>query len=271
MTDEIYLNPILWDKAYSIGHEKIDSEHKRIFELTAEVQKYKNDIEKIKKIIKELILYTKTHFYNEETYMRSINYDNLEEHIKEHRKLSKEFTLIVKEVNQISLDQLACKINEFIYTKILHHILIDDKKFHHFRKTREELKNSFRWVSSYKINEEIIDEEHKKLFDIASKALEYSQKDTKNHIKTTITELYVYMQTHFEHEEKFMEEIGYPNLEEHKVLHQTIIDQMNSFIKSLPKIKIVEFEKKLLEYMDIWLINHILFEDRKIIYFQNNR
>jgi hemerythrin len=267
MEKQIYLNSIDWDKAYSVGHERIDNEHKRIFELTAEVQKYKNDIEKIKKIIKELILYTKTHFFNEENYMKSINYDLYEEHKNEHKRLNKEFTSIVKDINNESIEDIAFKINKFIYTKILQHILLDDKQFHHFRKTREELKHSLKWIANYKVNDKLIDSEHKELFEIATDALNYDNTDIKQHIKTTLSKLYKYMQTHFEHEENFMENIEYPLLEEHKILHQKIIDQMNDFIKTLTKMKIIDFEKKLLEYMDIWLISHILFEDRKIIYY----
>lgn len=271
MEEKIYLNPIDWDRAYSIGHEKIDNEHKRIFELTSEILKYKNDPSKIQKIIKELILYTRTHFLNEENYMRSIEYSSFEEHKKEHKTLVNQLGLIVKNINKESIETIAYEINKFIHTKILNHILIDDKKFHHFRKSRDELKNSFKWSSNYKVFEEMIDKEHKELFDIAQDALEYNQTDIKSHVKITISKLYKYMQTHFEHEEEFMEKISYPLLEEHKVLHKNIITQMNQFIKTLPNMKISDFEKKLLEYMDIWLISHILFEDRKIIHFLKHK
>lgn len=124
------------------------------------------------------------------------------------------------------------------------------------------------WRSDYKVFDEMIDKEHKELFDISLKALDYHGTDIKTHVKLTITELYEYMKKHFENEEKYMQEIGYINFEEHKILHEKIINQMNEFLKSLPKLKIVDFEKKLIEYMDIWLINHILYEDRKIISFK---
>lgn len=203
--------------------------------------------------------------------MRSIDYERFDEHKIEHKKLVRELGTIIKNITSESIENIAVDINKFINTKILKHILIDDKKFHHFRKDRDELKNSFKWNSTYKIYDDIIDKEHKELFEIASDALDYNNTDIKSHIKITIGKLYKYMQTHFEHEEEFMKTINYPLLKEHIKLHKNIISQMNDFIKTLADMKITDFERKLLEYMDIWLISHILFEDRKIIYFLKSK
>lgn len=35
-----------WDKAFTIGHEKIDSEHKQLFDIANKLSKYKNDTKK---------------------------------------------------------------------------------------------------------------------------------------------------------------------------------------------------------------------------------
>lgn len=260
-------NNTLWDDAYSIGHEKIDSEHKRLFEIASEINKYSNDSEMIIKIVKELVRYTKFHFKNEEDFMRSICFENLEEHKKIHRDIVENLSMIIKNINSQPLEKIVEQLNIFINKNILQHILIEDKKVHHAIRTREELKEHFRWRIVYELKNELLDDEHKQLFDIGLKALAYNDTDIKKHIKLTINELYDYMKTHFEHEEKFMKEINYPNIEEHILFHKNIIDQVNEFIKQLSTLKIVDFERKLIEYMDIWLINHIIYEDRKIIDF----
>jgi hemerythrin len=262
-------NVIYWQKAYSIGHEKIDSEHKRLFDIASEVFKYSNDSKKIMIIIKELVKYTKIHFKNEEEYMKSLGYINLLEHKEFHFTLVGKLNKIIKDINSLSLETIISQLTKLVNIDILEHILIEDKKVHHSRKTREELKSNFKWNSDYKLNQQLIDSEHKELFAIAIKALNYNDSDIKIHIKITIKELYSYMQNHFEHEEQYMEGINYPDLEYHKILHENIISQMNSFIKTIPTLKIVDFERKLIEYMDIWLINHILYEDRKIIKFMS--
>lgn len=73
------------------------------------------------------------------------------------------------------------------------------------------------------------------------------------------------MKTHFKHEEKFMQEINYPSLEEHKELHHIIIEKINTFVKKLPTMDENIFEKELAKIIDIALVHHIIQEDRKII------
>ena len=73
------------------------------------------------------------------------------------------------------------------------------------------------------------------------------------------------MKTHFSHEEKFMTEINYPKIEEHKKLHREIISKINEFVKQLPNMEISSFEKELAKIIDIALVHHIIQEDRKII------
>lgn len=256
---------ISWDKAFSVGHEKIDSEHKKLFEIANKIPKYKNDQKKVLEIIKELISYTNFHFKNEEVVMELAGYKDLEKHKQLHKELIKSLSSTIKEMKTLNLEEVIDKLNSLVNDNIVQHILIEDKKFHHNIKNRDQLKTNFKWNSQYKVYEERIDKEHKVLFDIALKALDYHDTDIKSHIKITINELYDYMKTHFSHEEEFMEKIKYPKIEEHKKIHSSIIEQMNEFIKSLSKISIIEFERKLIEYIDIWLIGHILYEDRKII------
>ncbi len=262
---------ITWDKAFCVGHEKIDAQHKKLFDIAQELHEYRNDKKKILVILKELLSYTKYHFTDEEKYMESINYKDLENHKKRHVAIINSLVHTVANINSFTMDELFQKLAVIINEYIVKHILIEDKKFHHQRRSRDELKLHFKWKSEYKIFDEMIDAEHKELFEIALRALTYHDgMDIRNHVKLTITELYNYMKTHFRNEEIYMEKIGYPELEEHKKIHASIIESMNLFIKKLPTLKILEFEKKLIEYMDIWLIGHILYEDRKIISFKKN-
>lgn len=258
---------INWDSAYSIGHGKIDSEHKTLFDIANKIRTCENDSSKIMEIVKELISYTKLHFKNEELFMQVIAYKELEEHKIIHKNIIDDLNRRIVKIKSLPLDEIIKLIDEFVYESILKHILLEDKKVHHAIKNREDLKKCLSWKNDYRLENELIDDEHKKLFEIAIKALDYNGENIKEHIKTTINELYVYMKNHFQHEQEYMKSIDYPNFEVHCKLHEEIIEQINSFIKTLPSLKIEEFERKLIEYMDIWLINHILYEDRKIIDF----
>lgn len=256
----------VWSNAYSIGDVKIDKEHQKLFEIANKLNVCTTSNQLVN-ILKELIKYTKFHFANEENFMKSLNFSKLPYHKALHKKLVDALNDVLKNVDKQDIDETISQLGVLVNKNILQHILIEDKKVHHAIKDRDELRAIFKWKLDYKLENELMDDEHKKLFDIAIKALDYNGSDIRTHVKTTINELYEYMQTHFEHEEEYLSSINYPLLEEHKQIHESIINQMNSFIKKLPTLKIVEFEKKLIEYMDIWLINHILYEDRKIINF----
>jgi len=256
-----------WNDVYSIGHEKIDEEHQKLFELAKNVTNCNDNKEEIMQNIKKLIKYTKFHFANEELYMKSINFVFLDEHKKLHKILIQKINDLVKNINNLTASEIKTQLSTLINTNVVNHILIEDKRVHHYRRDQKELKNIFSWKDKYQIQDYIIDKEHQKLFDIASRALDYnfSKVNVKLHIKNTISELYEYMKVHFEHEEKYMQDINYKGYIEHKQIHDKIIEQLNVFIKQLPSLSTEKFERLLIEYMDVWLIQHIIIEDTKII------
>ena len=256
-----------WNDVYSIGHEKIDEEHQKLFELAKNVTNCNDNKEEIMQNIKKLIKYTKFHFANEELYMKSINFVFLDEHKKLHKILIQKINDLVKNINNLTASEIKTQLSTLINTNVVNHILIEDKRVHHHRRDQKELKNIFSWKDKYQIQDYIIDKEHQKLFDIASRALDYnfSKVNVKLHIKNTISELYEYMKVHFEHEEKYMQDINYKGYIEHKQIHDKIIEQLNVFIKQLPSLSTEKFERLLIEYMDVWLIQHIVIEDTKII------
>lgn len=260
-----------WNSAYSIGHEKVDQEHKKLFEIASKAYNCENNKTELMLIIKELIKYTKFHFSNEENYMESIGYKNIEEHKNIHKEIVNKLNQLIKKLKTSPIEDNIKELSNFINTNLLQHILIVDKKVHHSMKSREDLKKYFAWKSSYEVKDKKIDNEHKELFKVAIEALNYHDKDIKKHIKTTINKLYEYMKCHFENEEKYMASIEYSDLKNHVAQHKKIINEMNSFIKSIPLLTLVDFERKLIEYIDIWLIGHIIYEDRKIVNENNNK
>lgn len=262
-------NSIAWSTLYLLGDEKIDAEHKRLFELAAAVQTYKNDKVAIKGAIDQLVRYTKVHFANEERYMESIRYTYLIEHKKIHQEIVSYLQSILENIQDMGTEELYAKVLDFVKNSLVHHIMVEDKKVQHFQANKLGLRKLFAWRNEYKLNNTEIDEDHQKLFEIALRALDHnSAQDKKQQIRQTIIELNNYMKEHFEREESYMESISFPKLAEHKVLHTKIIDQINELIKRLPTLSLAQFEKELLASIDIWLVNHIVNEDHKIICFE---
>ena len=272
MDNYINSNAIIWKSEYNISNFKIDKEHQKLFTIAREamnISKLKDDKEvknKLKEIITKLFEYVGTHFSNEQKYMEEIDYPELENHKILHKNMLTMLTNLISELNKLELEDIEKLLFNFIEEYFIRHIVLEDKKIQLWNTSLEDLKKNFGWKEIYSVGNVEIDKEHKKLFDIAQDAftqVEDTQKKKK--IKEVLTELYTYMKTHFKHEEKFMNEINYPLLEEHKILHHNIIEKINTFIKQLPNMEESIFEKELAQIIDIALVHHIIQEDRKII------
>ena len=263
---------LLWKSEYNIGNLKIDQEHQKLFAIarkTLSVIKLNNDeqeIGKIKELITELFTYVGTHFSNEQKYMKEVKYPELENHILLHKNLLDMLTNLISKLNSMNLKEIEQSLYSFIEEYFIRHIILEDKKINLWNCSLEDLKSHSGWKDIYSVNNEIIDKEHKELFNIAQEAFAYvEEKDKTKKIKEIVTDLYDYMKTHFSHEEKFMQDINYPKSEEHKKLHREIILKINEFVKQLPTMNISDFEKELAKIIDISLVHHIIQEDRKII------
>jgi hemerythrin len=272
MEDNIEISNLIWKSEYNIGNLKIDQEHQKLFSIarqTLSVVKLKNDnkeIGKIKELITELFIYVGSHFSNEEKYMQEVKYPEIKRHKILHKNILDMLTKLISKLNNMEFKDIEKSLYNFIEEYFIKHIILEDKKISLWNCSLEDLKHHSAWKEIYSVNNSIIDKEHKQLFDIAQEAfIPVEGKDKTKKIKAILTDLYDYMKIHFAHEEKFMSEINYPKLDEHKKLHKEIILKINEFVKQLPTMEINDFEKQLAKIIDISLIQHIIKEDKKII------
>ena len=129
----------------------------------------------------------------------------------------------------------------------------------------------FTFTAKYKTGIELIDSEHRRLFEIIKEANELIHAeflhDKYDEILRILNELRNYTETHFNDEEEFMEKINYPELEAQRKAH-------SAFIEKLVNINFAEFDEidnnqqnyllELINYLLNWLSNHILGSDLKI-------
>ncbi len=122
------------------------------------------------------------------------------------------------------------------------------------------------WRESYRIGIDIIDEQHKKLFDLAEQAeamLELSDYiDKYDEIVGIVDELRAYVKYHFGEEEKILFKIQYNKFFTHKVAHY-------DFIEYIYELDLEEIDKdqnnkilELLRHLNEWLVKHVLVEDK---------
>ncbi|MFA9373214.1 MAG: bacteriohemerythrin [Poseidonibacter sp.] len=264
---------IIWKSEYNIGNLKIDMEHQKLFAVARKainvnrLKNSENEKQKLKEIISELFTYVGSHFHHEQEYMQSIDYPDYENHKKLHKKMLAMLTTLISKLNSLDIKEIEKKLSDFIEEYFVKHIIVEDKKIQLWGMSLEELRKSFGWKDIYSVGDTRIDNEHKQLFDIAKEAFEVVDDNKRNEkIKTIIADLYDYMKVHFQHEEDFMKKINYPKLKEQQESHQNIINYMNEFVKRITELDIDLFEKELAKLIDITLVQHILQEDRKIMY-----
>ena len=119
------------------------------------------------------------------------------------------------------------------------------------------------WCDSYLLGIKLIDNEHKKLFELVNEL--YNVEDgpnVKEKIRKILYSFSDYTAIHFKDEEEFMKSISYPDLEEHKKIHQMIIENLSHIIHTPATLGIIKSKMKIVAKRI--LIEHILNEDMKI-------
>lgn len=126
----------------------------------------------------------------------------------------------------------------------------------------------YEFKEEFKVGIELIDNEHRKLFEITDRAyntlMDEFIPDKYDYIIDILNELKDYAATHFKHEEEYMMSINYRKLLSQKVMH-------DDFIEALSKYNIYDLDEnqkdtilEILDFLNDWLINHILKSDKQI-------
>jgi len=120
------------------------------------------------------------------------------------------------------------------------------------------------WSEDFKIGEKEIDKEHWGLFalinDLDDKR---AQGAGESSIKSTLMALVAYVDVHFEHEERLMEETGYPDLEDHKKIHKALGSRVDRFRVDYEGSPEAFDYVELMEFLSSWLSEHILRVDMR--------
>lgn len=115
---------------------------------------------------------------------------------------------------------------------------------------------------------DFIDQEHSKLFEIANTAYNLLTDDfipdKYDYIIEVVNELKDYTKYHFDHEESYMNSVGYKRILSQKVAHNDFIEKLNEYqaysIDENQKESLLE----LLDFLTTWLVEHIYKKDKLI-------
>jgi len=120
----------------------------------------------------------------------------------------------------------------------------------------------FEWDTSYELDIPQIDNQHKELVrminDLYDSIKAGQAPETVNLI---LSQLLKYVEIHFDTEELAMQEMGYPDFQEHLVLHEDLRHKVFDLKRDqLQGREIATFE--LLNFLTGWLKEHIAHEDK---------
>lgn len=118
------------------------------------------------------------------------------------------------------------------------------------------------WSNQYSLNHTVIDEQHKKLFEISNTIEVLGLQTCKEDLAALLKELFAYMREHFSEEEAYMQSIAYPLLEEHRKMHEEIIEATTKLLKETKSM--IALQKKLKMTSKYYFVQHILDHDLKI-------
>lgn len=121
-----------------------------------------------------------------------------------------------------------------------------------------------KWDDSFVIGHDVIDAQHKKLFDM-TESLYISIVDGDSvDIKSILLELYKYTIYHFNEEEALMRKMGYQDLSKHKSEHDAFIQDLDKIAdKARHEDALVEVDA--LNWLVSWLVRHISMSDRNLV------
>ncbi|PIQ09998.1 MAG: hemerythrin [Ignavibacteriales bacterium CG18_big_fil_WC_8_21_14_2_50_31_20] len=123
------------------------------------------------------------------------------------------------------------------------------------------------WDESYSVKINLIDGQHKKLFDLTNQYHKaFTEGRSQNAIRQLIDGLLNYAAVHFATEERYFSEYGYPETESHKHEHKIFNAKIAELTRKRKTGEAIEHDE-VIKFMRIWLEGHIKGTDHKYIDF----
>ncbi len=124
--------------------------------------------------------------------------------------------------------------------------------------------SQFEWRPAFRVGDAMVDEQHKQLFVLLG-ALHQGihNRDSRELVLNTLDELLDYTRYHFSAEEALMQQAGYPDYLAHKALHDALLAKVVG-MRDAAAGSDSDMGMTLLEFLNDWLVKHILESDKAI-------
>ena len=256
--------------------EEIDNEHRRLFQMINEAVALVDSTDDVQVIasnlIKNLKDYAATHFAHEEAYMERMNDPELELQKKAHAAFTAKINAFEPDTSTPEALRASLKgLLEYLVRWLYRHILSSDMMIGKIPPASEQTEDQFAFTDKYRTGIELVDDEHKRLFEIIKDTNDVIHTellhDKYDEIMRLLAELREYTEVHFSDEEAMMERIHYPDIDAQKRAHSAFVGRLVEI--DLSELDAMddnqeEYLQDLIQFLLSWLSNHILGMDKKI-------
>ena len=126
------------------------------------------------------------------------------------------------------------------------------------------------WREEYSVNIQRIDNHHRRLFEMSNRLIEAVRLGKgQTEMGEALDFLMGYAMYHFSEEEALLERYGYPEGAGHAARHRRLMAQVRELEERLSAATITADE--VLTFLQDWIVNHILMEDRRYAPFINSK
>ena len=124
----------------------------------------------------------------------------------------------------------------------------------------------YQWSDEYSLGIEEIDQQHRRLIEIANQIYEIMNDqwrlDKYNQILEVLGEMKDYTIYHFKSEEEYMAKIGYKKRFSHAIEHSAFVEKLNAVDLRDIDEKQDKYLRDLLGFITDWVVNHIMTTDK---------
>lgn len=249
-----------------LGIPEIDSEHEHLFSIVNDIYTMLTSgtvtREKAHQLTLALKEYANTHFAHEEAYMKKLQDPELASQKQEHEDFTARIgRFSIPNLSDEQLPSALSDLADYLSRWLFRHIIGSDTLIGKFE-------SPFAFTSKYLTEVELIDSEHKRLFEIIAEANELIHAellhDKYDAILDIIEQLKDYTEFHFHDEEVYMESINYPDLSIQKKTHAAFIEKLNAINLDDLDENQQDYLENLIQFLLSWLSVHILQMDKRI-------
>lgn len=132
----------------------------------------------------------------------------------------------------------------------------------------------FPWEPALSVNVAELDQQHREFIDALNQLHDTLMRGKFSEVlrarDRAMEGIETYVGTHFSAEERYMESIGYPGLEEHRALHREFATEVQKYRMAIAAGELV-LNSELVKSMIRWVREHLAVEDSKYAAFAVGR